>query len=33
LALEGAPGTLEIGPEILLTPFGNPPLIRRSARE
>src|SRR6218665_3370181 len=27
------PGTLEIGPELLLTPFGNLPLIRRSARE
>src|SRR6218665_367641 len=27
------PGTLEIGPELLLTPFGNTPLIRRSARE
>src|SRR6218665_416881 len=27
------PGTLEIGPELLLTPFGNSPLIRCSARE
>src|SRR6218665_1136161 len=27
------PGTLELGPELLRTPFGNPPLIRRSARE
>jgi len=27
------PGTLEIGPELLLTPLSKPPLIRRSARE
>ena len=27
------PGTLEIGPELLLTPLWKPPLIRRSARE
>src|SRR6218665_3683584 len=27
------PGTLEIGPQLLLTPFGNHPLIRCSARE
>ena len=27
------PGTLEFGPELLLTPLLNPPLIRRSARE
>src|SRR6218665_1952805 len=27
------PGTLEIGPQLLLTPFGNQPLIRCSARE
>jgi len=27
------PDTLEIGPELLLTPLCKPPLIRRSARE
>ena len=27
------PGTLEFGPELLLTPLWKPPLIRRSARE
>src|SRR6218665_937289 len=27
------PGTLEIGPELLLTPLWKLPLIRRSARE
>ena len=26
-------GTLEIGPELLLTPLWKPPLIRRSTRE
>ena len=26
-------GILEIGAELLLTPFGKPPLILRSARE
>ena len=26
-------GILEIRPELLLTPFGKTPLIRRSARE
>src|SRR6218665_538853 len=27
------PGTLEFGPELLLTPLWKPPLIRRIARE